>query len=134
MRLLCGSESGFSLTPYGHWHAREVELFVDVLGLTPLEAIRCATRNGAFALRCPDDSIGVVAPDAVADLIVIEGDPAADVAVLGDRARIRHVYSRGRAVDLTRPWPQRQPLPGEKVGFVVGPPPHLGSRALVTRR
>jgi len=116
VRLLCGSESGFSLTPYGHWHARELELFVDVLGLTPLEAISCATRNGAFALRRPDGSIGVVAPDAAADLIVIEGDPATDVTVLGDRSRLRHVYSRGRAVDLDRPWPERRPLPGEKVG------------------
>ncbi len=116
VRLLCGSESGFSLTPYGHWHAREVELFVDVLGLTPLEAISCATRNGAFALRRPDDSIGVVLPDAAADLIVIDGDPATDIAVLGDRSRLRHVYSRGAAIDLDRPWPERRPLAGEKVG------------------
>lgn len=38
------------------------------------------------------------------------------VAVLGDRANLRHVISRGRAVDLDRPWPERRPLPGEKVG------------------
>ncbi len=116
VRLLCGSESGFSLTPYGHWHARELELFVDVLGLTPLEAITCATRNGAFALQRPDDSIGVVRADAAADLIVIDGDPATNIAVLGDRSRLRHVYSRGAAVDLDRPWPERRLLPGEKVG------------------
>ena len=116
VRLLCGSESGFSLTPYGHWHAREVELFVDVLGLSPIEAIACATRNGAVALRRADDSIGVVLPEAAADLLVIDGDPARDIAVLGDRSRLRHVFSRGRPVDLDRPWPERQPLPGEKVG------------------
>ncbi len=115
VRLLCGSESGFSLTPYGHWHAREVELFVEVLGLTPLEAIRCATHNGAFALRRPDESIGVVLPEAAADLIVIDGDPATDIAVLGDRACLRHVFSRGHRVDLDRPWPERRSLPGEKV-------------------
>jgi len=116
VRLLCGSESGFSLTPYGHWHARELELFVDVLGLTPLEAITCATRNGAFALRRPEDSVGVVLTDAAADLIVVDGDPATDIAVLGDRSRLRHVYSRGAAVHLDRPWPERRPLAGEKVG------------------
>jgi imidazolonepropionase-like amidohydrolase len=115
--ILCGSESGFSLTPYGHWHAREMELLVAVLGLDPLEAISCATRNGAIALRRPLDSIGVIAPDAVADVLVIDGDPAADITVLGDRRRIRHVFSRGRAVDLDRPWPEREPLPGEKVGM-----------------
>ena len=114
--LLCGSESGFALTPYGHWHAREVELFVDALGLSPLEAISCATRNGAIALRRPLDSIGVLTPGAAADVLVVAGDPAEDVSVLGDRSRIRHVYSRGRAVDLDRPWPERAPLSGERPG------------------
>jgi imidazolonepropionase-like amidohydrolase len=114
--ILCGSESGFALTPYGHWHAREMQLLVDAMGLTPLEAISCATRNGAIALRRPLDSIGVVAPDAAADLLVVDGDPSVDVTVLGDRRRLRHVFSRGLTVDLDRPWPERQPLAGEKVG------------------
>jgi imidazolonepropionase-like amidohydrolase len=114
--LLCGSESGFALTPYGHWHARELEVFVDSLGLTPLEAISCATRNGAIALRRPLDSIGVIRPGAAADVLVVAGDPTVDVTVLGDRRRIRHVYSRGTAVDLARPWPERSLLPGERPG------------------
>ena len=113
--VLCGSESGFSLTPYGHWHAREMALLVEHLGLSPLDAISCATRNGAIALRRPLDSIGVIAPDAAADVLVIDGDPSVDVTVLGDRRRLRHVFSRGSAVDLDRPWPERDPLPGEKV-------------------
>jgi imidazolonepropionase-like amidohydrolase len=115
--LLCGSESGFSLTPYGHWHAREMEVFVEALGLSPLEAISCATRNGALALREPLDSIGVIAADAAADVLVVDGDPSVDVTVLGDRRRLRHVFSRGKPVDLDRPWPERSPLPGEKVGL-----------------
>lgn len=114
--LLCGSESGFALTPYGHWHAREVQLFVEVIGMDPLDAISCATRNGALALGRPVDSIGVVLPDAAADVIVVDGDPLADIGVLGDRSRLRHVFSRGRSVDLDRPWPQRSVLPMEKVG------------------
>jgi imidazolonepropionase-like amidohydrolase len=114
--VLCGSESGFSLTPYGHWHAREMEVLVDALGLDPLEAITCATRNGAIALRQPLDSIGVIAAGAAADVLVVDGDPSSDVTVLGDRRRLRHVFSRGRAVDLDRPWPERAPLPMERVG------------------
>lgn len=117
VRLLCGSESGFSLTPYGHWHAREAELFVHHLGLSPLEAISCATRNGALALRMPEGSVGVVAEGAVADLLALDGDPSTDIAVLGDRRRLRHVISRGRPVDLERPWPQRSPLRGERPGM-----------------
>lgn len=116
VRILCGSESGFALTPYGHWHAREMEILVEAMGLTPLEAIRCATHNGAFALRMDEGSIGVIAPGAAADVLVVDGDPSTDVTVLADRSNLRQVISRGRAVDLDRPWPERSSLPGEKVG------------------
>jgi imidazolonepropionase-like amidohydrolase len=116
VRLLCGSESGFSLTPYGHWHARELELFVSEIGLTPLEAITCATRNGALALRMEEGSVGVLQRGAVADVLVVNGNPATDVSVLSDRTKIEHVFSRGVAVDLDRPWPQRSQLQGEQVG------------------
>lgn len=115
--LLCGSESGFSLTPYGHWHARELELFVTELGLSPLEAIRCATANGALAMQQPAGRIGVVAPGALADLLVLDADPCLDVRVLAEREHLVEVISRGRRVDLDRPWPERHPLPGEKVGL-----------------
>ena len=49
--LLCGSESGFSMVPYGHWHYREMEVFTKYLGLTQLQAIQCATQAGAIGLR-----------------------------------------------------------------------------------
>jgi imidazolonepropionase-like amidohydrolase len=113
--LLCGSESGFALTPYGHWHARELEVFVEELGLSPLEAIRCATRNNALAMRM-EGELGVVAEGWKADLLVVDGDPAADVRILQDRSRLRAVVSRGRPVDLTAPWPERRRIAGEKVG------------------
>jgi imidazolonepropionase-like amidohydrolase len=113
--LLCGSESGFALTPYGHWHAREMEVFVNELGLSPLEAITCATKNNAIAIRM-EGELGLVAEGYRADVLVVDGDPAADVTVLQDRERIRAVVSRGEPVDLTGPWPERRPVPGEKVG------------------
>jgi imidazolonepropionase-like amidohydrolase len=112
--LLCGSESGFALTPYGHWHAREMDVFVDVLGLTPLEAITCATANGAIAMRRPGE-LGLVAEGCGADLLVVDADPTTDVTVLGDRAHLAAVIARGRPVDLTRPWPERGPIPDERV-------------------
>jgi hypothetical protein len=70
-----------------------------------------------MALRMADGTVGVIAEGAVADVIVVDGDPATDVSVLGDRRRLRHVISRGRPVDLDRPWPQRAPLAGEHVGL-----------------
>ena len=116
VKILCGSESGFSLTPYGHWHARELELFVKYLGLSPLEAITCSTANGAFALRL-EGRIGTVEPGRLADVIVVDGDPTADIRILSDRSRLRHVISRGVPVELAGPWPERRPLPGERVGM-----------------
>ena len=41
--LLTGSESGFSLTPYGDWHYRELQVFVEDLGMTPLQAINSSS-------------------------------------------------------------------------------------------
>jgi len=112
--LLCGSESGFALTPYGHWHARELEVFVQELGLTPLEAISCATRTNAIAMRL-EGEIGIIEPGRLADVLVLDADPAKDVTVLADRRNLRAVISRGRPVDLDRPWPTRSPIAGQKV-------------------
>jgi imidazolonepropionase-like amidohydrolase len=113
--LLCGSESGFALTPYGHWHARELEIFVNELGISPVEAIRCATKNNAVSMRL-EGELGVVAVGYRADVLVVEGDPAADVRVLQDRTNLRAVISRGVPVDLAAPWPDRARIAGEKVG------------------
>jgi imidazolonepropionase-like amidohydrolase len=112
--ILCGSESGFALTPYGHWHARELEVFVNELGLSPLEVITCATRNNSIAMRMQGE-IGVVAVGYRADVIVVDGDPSLDVTILQDRSRLRAVVSRGRMVDLSGPWPTRSAIAGEKV-------------------
>lgn len=112
--LLCGSESGFSITPYGDWHHRELEVFVRDLGLTPLQAIQCATQANAFALRLPG-RVGEIAPDRLADVIVVDGDPSRDVTVLGEPERIRHVFVGGREADLSPPPPRRDPA-GWRVG------------------
>lgn len=112
--ILCGSESGFALTPYGHWHAREMEVFVNELGLTPVEAIMCATKSNAIAMRM-EGELGVVAPGYRADLLVVEGDPSRDVTVLQDRRHLCAVVSRGELVDLSQPWPQRARIAGERV-------------------
>ena len=113
--ILCGSESGFALTPYGHWHAREMEVFVEELGLSPVEAIACATRNNAIAMRMQGE-LGEIAVGRRADVIVVAGDPSKDVSVLQDRSNLRAVLSRGVPVDLSEPWPERRRISGEKVG------------------
>ena len=51
VRFLAGTDSGFAITPYGEWHARELEFYVDLLGFTPGEALRIGTANTATMLR-----------------------------------------------------------------------------------
>lgn len=113
--ILCGSESGFALTPYGHWHGREMEVLIDALDLTPLQAITCATANNALAMRA-EGRLGTVEPGRWADVIVVDGEPLVDIRILNDRRRMHAVISRGELVDLNRPWPEWQPVKGWKVG------------------
>jgi imidazolonepropionase-like amidohydrolase len=102
--FICGSESGFSVTPYGDWHYKELQVFVEKLGLSPLEAITCATKNAASAMK--RDDIGVIAEGKIADLLVVDGDPSKDVKILGDRSLINHVFLDGKDINLT-PAPKR---------------------------
>jgi imidazolonepropionase-like amidohydrolase len=50
-------------------------------GLSPIEAIRAATTNAAELLGW-EDRVGAIEPGRFADLIAVEGDPLADIAVL----------------------------------------------------
>ncbi len=114
VRLMCGSESGFVLTPYGHWHSRELELFVEHLDLDPVDAVRCATSNNAHAVHAAGRR-GEVAAGMQADLLVVNGEVHRDVALLANRDNLRAVISRGAQVDLDRPWPTRSAVRGATV-------------------
>ncbi|MEE4146816.1 MAG: amidohydrolase family protein [Halieaceae bacterium] len=120
--LLCGTESGFSITPYGEWHYRELEVFVNDIGLTPLEAIKAATSDNALALRLEGDT-GAIAAGRLADIIVVDGDPSKDVTVLGEPGRIRQVYIGGVAQPTGPITPVRSDPPGWRVS-------HYGDRIL----
>ncbi|HEY9390325.1 MAG TPA: amidohydrolase family protein [Mycobacteriales bacterium] len=121
VRILTGSETGFAVTPIGEWHARELEMMVEYVGMSPLEAITCATANGAFAMRM-EGQVGTLQPGRVADVLVVDGDPLADIRILQDKSRIAEVISRGRRVDLTTPIPERRVNPGEQVRFLASCP------------
>ncbi len=99
--LIAGSESGFGMTPYGRWHARELQIFVEYLGMRPHEALLCMTRNAALACPRYDNSIGTLAEGRFADLLLIDGEPDRDVRVLQDPARIRTIIKGGQ---LVKPW------------------------------
>ncbi|MCA9509848.1 MAG: amidohydrolase family protein [Myxococcota bacterium] len=91
--MVVGDDFGTPLLPHGDY-AAELVLYVKELGVDPLDVIRWATVNGARAMGMGDE-LGVVAAGRLADLVVVDGDPLADIAVLGDRARILAVLKDG---------------------------------------
>ncbi|WP_017522477.1 metal-dependent hydrolase family protein [Pusillimonas noertemannii] len=111
--LMAGSEAGFAVTPYGQWHARELELMVELLGMTPLQAITAGTHINAKAFGW-DHEVGSLRPGRWADLLVLDGDPVSDIHVLGDPGRISAVYKGGVAVQRTMPMPSRRRMGHER--------------------
>jgi imidazolonepropionase-like amidohydrolase len=93
IRALPGGDYGFPNNPIGR-NARDLELFVEVLGYTPLEALTAVTRHGGQLLGLGD--IGMLKPGWIADVLVVEGNPAEDVRVLQDRDKLRVIMQAGR--------------------------------------
>lgn len=112
--LVCGSESGWSLVPYGQWHAKEMEVFVTLLGLTPLQAIHSATMAASHTLPRWRGRIGRLAPGYLADVLVVDGDPLKDIRILQNPARFDWVIKGGRPVDTRTPIPPRRIWSWEK--------------------
>lgn len=106
--MIPGTDSGFAVTPYGEWHARELEIFVEDLGFTPAEALRSATEVAARFL-VDSDSIGTLEPGRLADFVAIDGSPLEDVGILLDKRRIRAVHLAGREMRIpARPYDPRK--------------------------
>ncbi|MFQ5520163.1 MAG: amidohydrolase family protein, partial [Candidatus Methylomirabilia bacterium] len=86
IRLCPGGDFGFAWNPHGEY-AKDIQVLVEVIGFSPLEAIVAATRHGAELMRM-QDRIGTLQAGKLADLVVVNGDPLKDIAVLQERARL----------------------------------------------
>jgi imidazolonepropionase-like amidohydrolase len=99
VKFAMGTDSGFAVTAYGEWHARELLLLQHFAGLSPLEAIQAGTMHGAPMVNL-EGQVGVVAPGMLADLIVVNGDPSQDLRVLIDPENILHVILGGEVQEF----------------------------------
>src|SRR5204862_7074900 len=86
---------GDSLAGFGSH--REIQLLVEA-GFTPLEAIRIATLNAAQYLG-ESDSVGTIAAGRQADLVVVRGDPSANIA---DIEKVEVVFKDGVGYDSAK--------------------------------
>jgi imidazolonepropionase-like amidohydrolase len=102
-----GSESGWSPIPYGHWHAREMEIFVKDFGFSTLEAIHAGTLGATRMLRRFGHEVGKLEAGRYADLLVIDGDPTVDITVLQKPSRFDFIFKGGKPVNRTPAQPRR---------------------------
>jgi imidazolonepropionase-like amidohydrolase len=110
IRVLPGGDYGFTATPHGTY-ARDLWLFVELLGFSPMETIVAATRLGGEIMGL-SGQLGVVTPGALADLLLVDGDPLADIAILQDRRALRMIMKDGvlhKAPDAVERGGARQP-------------------------
>ena len=90
VRIIAGTDAGVDNTPH-HQYIGGLEYLVS-LGFRPGEVLAMATTEAAAALGVGAIT-GRLAPGYDADLIVVDGDPRADIAMLG---KLRRVIARGR--------------------------------------
>ena len=92
-RIVAGTDTPHQLLVPGASEHREMELLVRA-GLSPREALRAATRNGAVLLGV--DSLGLLAPGKAADLVVLTKDPLVDIR---NTRAIQSVMIRGHLLN-----------------------------------
>jgi imidazolonepropionase-like amidohydrolase len=89
--IVAGNDGGAPLVQPGEM-AAELELYVRE-GMRPIDALRSATSSAARLLGVPD--AGLLEPGAVADLVILDGDPVTDIGAL---RRVSAVLRDGRLV------------------------------------
>jgi imidazolonepropionase-like amidohydrolase len=94
IRVLPGGDYGFAWNPHGTY-ARDLLLFVDVLGFTPLETLVAATRLGGEIMGMGEE-LGQIKPGYLADLLLVDGDPLADIKRLQSPDALLVIMKDGR--------------------------------------
>lgn len=92
--IAMGTDAGTPFNLHGE-NTQELRLMVD-LGMTATDSLIASTANGADLMGLAD--IGRIAEGAKADLLIVEGDPTADIEMAADKAHHRMVVKNGRPV------------------------------------
>jgi imidazolonepropionase-like amidohydrolase len=87
-RVAMGNDAGFLSGVIVGMPMNEIRA-LRAAGLTPMQIIVASTRNAAYVCRI-DDLVGTLEVGKIADLLVVYGDPLADLEVLADVALVIH--------------------------------------------
>jgi imidazolonepropionase-like amidohydrolase len=93
VKLALGTDAGYRFCRHGE-NAKELLLLVET-GMSPHQALQAATRDAADLLGM-GDQLGTLAPGKLADFVVVDGNPLADMARLTDPTAIVDVYLGGQ--------------------------------------
>jgi imidazolonepropionase-like amidohydrolase len=108
VRICIGGDYGFAWTPQGT-NAKDIQTFVEMLGFSPMEAIQAATKYGGEIMGMAHE-LGMVKEGYLADLLLVDGDPLADVRILQDKNRILAIMKDGKFHKAPRMTEQRRRL------------------------
>ena len=93
IRVLPGGDYGFAWAPHGE-NAKDLEYFVKYLGMTPMEAIISCTRwGGQMMMR--GNELGEIREGYLADLLLVDGDPLSNLALLQNPAKLLAIMKDG---------------------------------------
>jgi imidazolonepropionase-like amidohydrolase len=106
--LIAGSESGWSPVPFGQWHAREMEIFTTLLGMTPLQAIHANTLAATRLLPRYGHEVGKLEAGRLADVLVVPGNPLDDIRILQRPTSFDYIFKGGQPIDRTPPRPRKR--------------------------
>lgn len=93
IRILPGGDYGFAWTPHGT-NAKDLQYFVDLIGMSPMEAIVSATSLGGQIMGM-EGELGLVKKGYLADLLLVDGDPSKDITVLQDKDKLAVIMKDG---------------------------------------
>ncbi|MBV9702201.1 MAG: amidohydrolase family protein, partial [Methylobacteriaceae bacterium] len=94
IRVLIGGDYGFAWTPQGT-NAKDLEYFVEMVGMSPMEAIVAATKYGGQIMGMGNE-LGMIKEGCLADMLLVDGDPVANVKVLQDKDRLLAIMKDGK--------------------------------------
>ncbi len=96
IKVLPFGDYGFAWLPQGT-EARDLEHFVNLFGFEPWEALRAATAYGGEAwVGKSGEKMGRIAPGYLADILLVDGNPLADLSLLQDRTALLAIMKDGQ--------------------------------------
>ena len=117
IEILVGTDSGNAAAfRYGKYHGWEAGILVNEIGLTAMEALVANTRLNAKVVGL-DGKVGALAEGMLADVVVWDADPLADIAVLSRPQHVKTVIKDGQVIDLSQE--AFLPLDGEPERAIV---------------